>query len=256
MKNKFLLFSFSLVLSVPICLTVARTSYALSYSCNNHCYGENTWFPNYNYNFEGVGTNIGVRGIWGGNGVLTNEAWLGSYGTNKSLYWIEAGYLEAGGGPQEWFWADNRPGGGYHAWFSGPLNNDPGGNSDYGHGAWVSIYRTSTSTWHINVSGNRTGFSGNSASNTIYPDYINIGEELIGTSGANGPTAAYTYNEYQAPGSNYWYFFGRNHYDNGYITGKNPPWSTWLNGQNPDNSNTGGVLGACVLPSPTGHYPC
>jgi len=103
------------------------------YSCTGHCYAYADW-PN---PVNGISTSIKVQFVTCGScdGFVNNEMWYdGNYGdsacpipNSSSHYcWIEAGYSTwgnpnhhiapscTGGVANCFFWADNRPNGGYH----------------------------------------------------------------------------------------------------------------------------------------------
>lgn len=73
-------------------LSVAIPNNASAYSCGDistppHCYGTNIWSPGF-YAYNEAQTNVSVRGISGGNGLLNNELQL----IQDYNYWVEGGY--------------------------------------------------------------------------------------------------------------------------------------------------------------------
>lgn len=255
----------------------AQTAISLTgypYNCNPlynngnfHCYGETEW-NKAKFTYTGVQANDSVQSINGGgahgysNGFMTNEVWLNDFISYfPDSYWVEAGYIQGENVVQhainctydeQFFWADNRPnGGGFHA------HCYTMHSGDYGHDVIDNIREdpNNLESWDIQI----TPFSsspiyGISTNNAIAPNDIQIGEELFGdcSSGckANGPTTIFHNNEFRDSVSN-WHYFNDNSWT---ITGYNPPWAGWKNGEDPSHSSTGGVLYACTLPGNTN--PC
>lgn len=226
-----------------------------AYSCNGHCYAGIDW-PN---PVNGAETNISIVFITCGNcgGFVTNEMWvIGNYGNhacpipntpNVYLCWIEAGYSTWGVpnahfsnsciGPNGiancYFWADNRPNGGYH--------EHPTANiTQYGVYADFTIERNSTSspTWDVYVNGGHY----QSTSNNFPVSDIQIGEELYGTGGANSPYTLWTYNRWRSTRDNSWNFQGNS---GSPIGPYNPPYGGWLHPP-AGSSNGGGTFWACT----------
>ncbi len=102
---------------------------ALAYTCStsssSHCYALAIWV-NSAAN-EGIYTNIYSSCLNGPNDTVNfadEEMWEATDNSSNLGYWVETGLSygelngQARGGPY-WFWADNRPGGGYHEHYVG-----------------------------------------------------------------------------------------------------------------------------------------
>lgn len=219
----------------------AASARPANYSCAQgpggeiHCYGENEWPGGQ----TGGATSIYVVGMNGGNGFVTNTIWVGQTGnpngdcaSHNNTCWVEGGYA-AQNGEENWYWADVRPCscGGYHEHDSAPLQY-----GDFDEEVNIGIYQTSSSTWAVNVDGYVTSISGTSTGQTMNANYIFIGQELEGSSGASAPETNYTFNEWRN-GSGVWNVQG--------VDGKldpcssspcpnyNPPWAGWVSGEDP-----------------------
>ena len=187
----------------------------------------------------GDATTISVVHLSAGDGVIDDETWIvqahdntGDCGAYDAC-WIEAGYANKGS-DEFFYWADVRPCscGGYHEFDSAALQS-----GDYSY-VNIGIYRTSSSTWAVNVFGADTSLSGTSTGQTYSPSDILIGQELGGTSGANAPEAYFTSNEWRDGGANWHEQAVNGQLDpcfNGVCTNNNPPWSGWVRGENPPN---------------------
>lgn len=225
-----------------------------TYSClYPHCYGIEDW-PG---GMDGGHTSIKVAHISPGDEFVTNEMWIDDKQTSGGPYWVEGGYLtnvNVDNGAELWFWADNRPGGGYNAHYA----TSPVTSGDYGNPVNVTIVRGSsnpnTHTFTVQVYGTSTGIAGSSTYNSMVPNDINIGEELYGSSGASASTALWAYNQYRPTGTyNFRYQHVLGHPGTNEVN--NPPWSGWSQNVNPTNSSYGGNWYACTLPS-SGKNPC
>jgi len=150
--------------------------------------------------------------------------------------------------------------GGYHEHDSPNINTN-----DYGSTATIVIEQGgsyscqgySSSTWCVIISGVYDGLSGQSTSNTMHPTNIFLGQELVGTSNVDAPTAYFTYNQWVDTSGQpkYQTLDGQlNPCLNGVCPTHNPPWSGWVTGQDPKNSSTGGKFYTCSLPGSTN--PC
>lgn len=209
------------------------------YSCgdlnNNHCYA-NMYWPGA---IQGEKTDIRIEPInCGCNGFLNAELWVQSTSGCSPNCWIEAGIKnETGYGYTFSFWADQRPGGGYHNHF---MNGIIVGDIGYSITLW--IFKTGTNQWQ--VSKTRAGVNGctsqcsadwtnYSTSNSMAANYITLGDELAGSSGASSPDIHFTYN-YWYNGS--WHSQGAGN-PGARIIGANggppddPPFAYWVNGQ-------------------------
>lgn len=233
----------------------------LTYSCSTtHCYGRDEWQGS----VSGALTDTSVVHLSSGNGFIDDEMWVaqqsssGDCANNGNFCWVEAGYAngdaENGEIGQYFYWADVRPCscGGYHEHDSPVLSN-----GDYGNEADVGIFRDDSSDWGVYVDGADTSISGVSSSQTMQPTIILIGQELAGTSGANAPTAHFTYNYWQNPNNGSWNFQTVDGtldpcLDN-QCNPHNPPWAGWVANQTPHNGN-GGNFYTCTLPG--NNNPC
>jgi len=121
--------------------------------------------------------------------------------------WIEIGYgtFAPGTSPNPscntyvvcYFWADNRPNGGYH---EHDLEVVPSG--DYGYLTDVYIWWQGASIWNVELSSN-SGFTyeNQSKDNPFNPKYIRVGTELAGTTGASSYPANFDYNQWEENGN-------------------------------------------------------
>lgn len=103
----------ALVLTIP-----AVPAYAVTCTPSNHCYGQVEYFSAdaiYGLN-QGLDVRcLGPMGAPTSSNFVTEEMWLFT-DDSFSSYWVETGmaYGAPQGSTRYWFWADNRPGGGYH----------------------------------------------------------------------------------------------------------------------------------------------
>jgi hypothetical protein len=74
-----------------------------------------------------------------------------------------------------YYWADNRPGGGYHEHPIAKVQS-----TDYGQGLFLQTYETSYGggTFSVYFGAPSLSFTGYSRDNTMLPDTITIGQEL------------------------------------------------------------------------------
>lgn len=245
--------------------TTSSVPNTLTYSCLvvSHCYGVNTWLGSVTGSF----TVIDVVNLASGDGAVDNEMWLADnnldgskqclvqQGDSNGKCWVEAGYYHASGNSERWFWADLRPVGGgcYGSCYF--LEHDEGilNSGDYNNVVDITITANGTAKqWSVSVSGGATGFNATSVDNVMSPNRIDIGQELIGTQGANAPHANYQDNTWIKNGEHYQTVDGTFNYGG---TPYNPPWSGWNQNQRPSNSPYGGVRYTCSLPS-SGGNPC
>lgn len=235
-----------------------------SYNCNGngldtqHCYGTNTWHGSVNGSY----TDVNVVSLAGGDGGIDNEMWLvdtthtcyvdpGNQG--QTYCWVEGGYVRRGNESEIWFWADDRLCSGCYY-----IEHDSGQllSGDYGSGAAITIVKNaSAGKWDVTIYGNSSRYTGQSTSNNMTPNYIQIGQELYGTNSANAPTASYEQNSWDATNGTGWHYQTNNGNFNGLNSGApyNPPWSGWRT--QPSSSSTGGLWYTCTLPS-SGRNPC
>lgn len=215
---------------------------------SNHCYGTNTW-PGHMY---GASTNVGVRGMGGGDGFTLNGLWVIDTNPNqvedcrvlnnskRGYCWIEVEYKAFGvgqyAGTTRWDWADLRPN---YRYFEHPDSNVLGSN-DYGHFAYAVITQLDATDWFVGISGNQTTYTGKSTGNTMYPDAIKIGIELSGSQGWSVSYAHFIYNQWR--GSNSWSYQ--------MIKGNKDPSTPPAEGDwesPPNGNNQGGDWFTCVL---------
>jgi hypothetical protein len=221
---------------------------ARAYSCgtgsgSGHCYGINFW--SMSPGIRGAGTDILVvhlncSSCWSisETGFVDNEIWLNDYnnsGCSGNVCWVEAGYWTVSGAfstTVNYFWADNRPGGGLNVH---TLAQVP--SADYSDYAEFYIWQNFgwSNKWEVDIDSPNYYYSNYSTSNSMVADDINIGQELAGTSGASAPTAYFTDN---------WYYDSNLNFDyqsyEGAVTSNNPPHAAW--DTNPAYSLTGGVF--------------
>jgi hypothetical protein len=138
----------------------------------------------------------------GGDGELTDELWVRSADDlcRDGKCWIEVGIIANAGylprNETHVFWADNRPNSTFFFHDLGPVQR-----AEYGKPIDLNIFFIRTPPFPYGVSAvvcaTQQGdcFSrilvGRSTSNTMVPDSIDIGLELAGTTGANGPGATF-----------------------------------------------------------------
>jgi hypothetical protein len=173
------------------------------YSCNSpdhHCYGIITRDdPSVTFTEVVLDTPQMV----GGDGFVTNELWLvqkfnpGCHINTSDACWVEVGVTSGAGSTvptpsteTHYFWADNRPGGGF---FGHDLGLVP--QADFDHQLRISIGAIDASTFLVilqRVSDGTFAGSGHSTSNTMTPDRVDFGLELYGTQGAATPDVHFT----------------------------------------------------------------
>ncbi len=149
--------------------------------------------------------------------------------------WIEAGYHTITGNHAHgctsdgvwYYWADWRPGdSGLNIHCLGTVQS-----GDLGYNAWLYIANSGTNQWTIQVSPQTNYWSGLSTNNSMSADNIEIGMELLGTSGASANTGYFTYNAWRDTVNNTWHDqtnSGQTHNDSPINSG----WTTPPNGSN------------------------
>ncbi len=175
---------------------------ASSYSCTNHCYGVVKWGGS----VDGAQMYMAVRGLNAGDGLVTNEMWLSGgpasgytcpdpSGTNTCF--VETGVTV---GPLAgtscssdcYYWADLRTCQGcsdnYNEHYMANV-----GQGDYGNYKVFNVWRTGQGDFTVNAGPNNAL----STDNNMVPNQIQIGMELVGTSGAWALQAPYAYNEWE-----------------------------------------------------------
>jgi hypothetical protein len=222
--------------------TYAQTTHrATSYSCgnlsSNHCYA-NMYWPG---GIQGEKTDILAEPInCGCDGFLNAELWVQASSGCAPNCWVEAGLKnETGYGSTFSFWADQRPGGGYHNHYNNGITQ-----GDIGHSITFFIYKTGTNQWrvtkaHAGVNGCTSQCSADwtqySTNNSMVANYITLGDELAGSSGASSPDIHFTWNFYYNNSS--WYPQGAGNPGAGLVGAgltpppDDPPYAYWANGQ-------------------------
>ena len=214
---------------------IFNTPVVHAYSCGdlyvNHCYGEWYW-PGA---MQGEKTDIKVEHInCGCNGFLNDELWVQSSSGCSPNCWVEAGIKnETGYGYTFSFWADQRPnGGGFHNHYMNAFLQ-----GDFDHDTTFFIFEDGNKN-EFEVAKAIAGVNGctqfcsngwvmYSTSNSMSPNYITLGAELAGSSGASSPNIHFTYNYYYT-GS--WHPQGKGNPGAGPIV--NPPLHAyWVNNQ-------------------------
>lgn len=213
-------------------------AYACGDSNNNHCYGEMYW-PG---SMQGEKTDIRVVPINCGCDIFLNyEMWVQSSSGCSPNCWVEAGIKnETGYGYTFSFWADQRPGGGYHNhYMNGMLSGD------YNHSTTFFIFKNGTNQWQVSKAlAGVNGCSGScsiswtnySTSNTMQADYVTLGAELAGSSGASSPDVHFTYNSYYDGA--HWHTQGNGNSGAG-IRQDDPPYAYWVGGSPTARANGG-----------------
>jgi len=193
-------------LNTALAQTTAPDNYSCGDSQNNHCYAFYQWYGSIN----GGKTDITVPflgGRPGTDGFMNWETWIlqnynSGCGNINYACWVEAGISDACCTLGEYFWADERPGGGYHNHYTYQVGPD-----DYIER--FQIYRQDSTDWYVSGSVVSCGYpytcshswSGLSTSNTYSPDEIQIGIELAGTYGQPGYGADWTNNYWRCGGN-------------------------------------------------------
>jgi hypothetical protein len=181
----------------------ASAAVSCASSNGNHCYAEAVRSVGQNH---GVFGEIVVNCLYmpanGNSASVTNEMWDAS---SNNAYWIEDGVTSGQGGNgynyHHWFWADSRPGGGYHEHYPNISN---AGSGTYP----VEIYYEGNNSWGV-IGGNSTVLMGTSTSQPVSSTYTVIaGTEYMAASNSGirdiGHIASL---EYQTTGGN-WYYVG------------------------------------------------
>ncbi len=236
---------------------VYAQSDSFNYNCGSYCYDIEMFRQSTNWTIGAEAYNT-VRGISAGDGHLSNEIWLiDDHTYSGETDWVETGYFiatqVAGQGcaayTEEFFWADQRHTSGYNAHCFTPV-----GSGDYGHDVIDNVRRSTSdhSYWIVTITPYSTSLRvGTSTSNIMYPNRIDIGEELFGTNSASGPKNEFHNNRYNALNGSWVYFSGSTPWNQ---IGNNPPWVGWNNGEDPTKDSTGGVEYTCSLPGSSN--PC
>src|SRR5258708_7583181 len=195
------------------------------YSCgtgsdDSHCYAR--------VNFTNHSILGGIRGwqaridvvpvMEGGDGLITDEFWLAMF---SGSYWIEMGY-GAGIFANEnyYFWAETDPG----VW----LNKHPlgvGSSADYSGWATFAVYQAGSSNFAISVQTPTVSYAATSNfpyfSDPMTEGYVNMGQELAGSTGAVADYATFADNR-EFSGGQWAYATGGIMADAG-----DPPYGAW-----------------------------
>ena len=179
-----------------------QATFADNFSCgdlnNNHCYALDRWYigpPDYGSFTEEQVVNLSCtcNNIIGGEtGFINNEVWV-SQDSNSAcggnVCWVEAGYSDSGGigGSLHYFWADQRPNGGYHGH---DLNSVPSG--DLNGNLALFLKKVSSSTWDVDLESNTYYFAETSTSNSMVADRTDMGTELAGSGTVSAPKATWS----------------------------------------------------------------
>ena len=114
--------------------------------------------------------------------------WLVQPGSTQ--YWVEAGYAtysSAFSHTVQYFWADQRPSGGYN---EHPLSSVASG--DYGFPTYFNILYVGSNQYRVSIQGYTSGsHQYYSTNNTMQPTLIQMGQELAGSGSASAPYAAF-----------------------------------------------------------------
>lgn len=204
-----LLVAILMLLQVGVVLNspIAHANYSCGTDNTPHCYGEQEWDgPMY-----GAKTDITIQVLTcnypcNSNGEIDDEMWVGAYNNDGcEKCWVEAGITNDNttGGSTQYFWADARPNGGrFHLHY---VNGVFVG--DIGHKVIFRVAKTNSSTFEVDKANELPSSGGCSAqcsaswtnfstSNSISPNFIQIGLELAGSSGASAPRVDFTNNYY------------------------------------------------------------
>lgn len=157
----------------------------------------------------------------------------------QSACWVEAGYhtLTNSNGTSTsniYYWGDNRPGNfNFHAWTFGNVQS-----GDLGNNVWLYIARNgNNSTWTVQVSPQTNYWSATSQNNLMYPDNIQMGMELLGSSGASANTGYFTYNYWQSTRDSSWH---PQENSGSYFPPNSPVEAGWYQYPASNGSNNGG----------------
>lgn len=201
-----ILLGLTLLVAAGIIATApAPGAFACASPNGQHCYAQVV---------DSVGQNYGAYGnIYAGclylpnnstHASVTDEMWDTS---SDSAYWIEVGltsgaaYNSSGYAYRNWFWADSRPGAGYHIHYPNV------GSAGYGTYA-VEIYYEGSNSWGV-IGGNSSTLIGTSTNQPVSSTYnIVAGTEYMASSTSGiRDVGSVSGIEYQDTGSN-WNYIG------------------------------------------------
>ncbi len=227
-----------------------KSAYAAptSYSCgdlqNNHCYAFYQWSGG----VDGAETNINVPFLGGGqssDGFTDWEMWVAQGGgCGSGNCWVEAGITTDCCSPGTYFWADQRPDGSYNNHYPQQVGPDDKVET-------FQIYKQDNNTWNVygsvaSCGGGQNGhcspsWGGQSMSNNMSPNVIQIGIELAGTYGQQGVGSDWQFNDYRC-GNNWCKQSGLGNPGSGYsgdLGVKTGPLSGYWNHVPDSSGNTG-----------------
>lgn len=229
-------------LTVAAALVLALTSFmvpsdALAYDCTGPlCAGSVVW----DGGVSGADARIRVGNMSSTNSNsdwhINNALWLrDSGGVNDcwvaggwyDVAWVEVGYIGRANA-YGFYWGDCRPGASYYEKYLGSVYSE-----DKGRNNFFEINRIDSGSFRVFIEAGRYDYSTSSYVNTMSPDQIEIGMELIGDSGAYADTTSFNNNRYiQGSGRYYQFRDGDRKWQAG------PPQSWWY--VHPASSSSGG----------------
>jgi hypothetical protein len=192
---------------------------------------------------RGFQTKVNVVSMNPGDGFITDEFWLS--GSNCSC-WIETGYKADQTG-QYYYWGQQAPGSSFGFTDLGPVTA-----ADLGQWATFTIQQISPQSFSIEVVTPTHSYVV-TVNNSYLSDpnalaYVQVGQELAGTTGATANYAFFEYNKLFVGGS--WSYITTA----GAIKQDAPPYGGWLG--TPSSSNPGGIfLTQCCSPPSSSPSP-
>jgi hypothetical protein len=200
----------------------------------NHCYAEAVAFPGQNHGAYGeVSANCLYMPNNSTSTSVTNEIWDTS---SNNAYWIEDGLTSGPGSNgynyRNWFWADSRPGGGYHEHYPGISS---AGSGNYA----VEIYYNGNNSWGV-IAGDSPTLVGYSTGQPVSSTYHIIGgtEYMAGSGSGLRDIGSVIHLEFQGL-NNHWYFLGSGG------GGQNLGPGHYINGSYSSGSSTESWRGPC-----------
>ncbi len=212
-ERSIVVLAMSLVVAVTTCGLFAQAAAANYYGIDN-LYGASFGGATGSLRTNNMGVNPGTD-------FIDNEAWVDN--TNSGLNWVETGLTKGHGSgcspsTMSFFWADQRPGGGYHC--------HTGGAANYSTEYNFSIVYGGSCDWYTQVG----SLSGHSTGSICSANLIQTGVEETTQS-------AYTCSSARNLG---WYDDSFNFHSgwsdrsngNGFLNANNPPGVYWVNRPN------------------------
>lgn len=194
---------------------------ALAATCTpaSHCYGEVEWTSA--EQVYGISETLNVSCLGPMNAptsrnFVTEEQWLTTAENTVGNYWVELGmaYGAPQGSSRYFFWADQRPGGGYH---EHDLSISANFHQDYGD----EIEYAGNNSWTVSRDGTVLGTS----THNIGPSYsANTGEELTANTGEAAATMSDLTHKHPAPGGPAWIA----DWPGGSVSTADPPYGSWI----------------------------